>query len=169
MATQDFSRYRGILILLLLVIIVSGGIVLWIRYPRSQTIEISLSPPETFQGEIHISGAVVSPGIYPLRDTDSVDTLIRAAGGMDKGADRKGLKLYVPQTAEKQQPQKVDINRAEAWLLKALPDIGDTRAKAIIEYRNRSGGFKNTHELARVDGLGGAIYEKIKDMVTIGE
>lgn len=170
MATTRVANRRWlIIIVLLLAIIVGSSIMLWMRYPRSQAIEISLLPPYKFQGEIYISGAVSNPGFYPLRAGDSVEALIQAAGGAASGADLSNLKLYIPEIGVKQQPQKIDINRAEAWLLQALPDIGDTRAKAIIEYRKRNGPFHNTYELTRVEGIGTTTYEKIKRLVTVGD
>jgi len=66
-------------------------------------------------------------------------------------------------------PQKIDINRAEAWLLEALPGIGETKAQAIIAYRQQNGGFKHIIEITEVDGIGPAIYEEIKDLITIGD
>lgn len=68
-----------------------------------------------------------------------------------------------------EQPQKIDINRAEAWLLEALPGIGESKAQAIIDYRQQNGGFKHITEITRVEGIGPAIYEQIKDLITVGD
>jgi len=167
--TKSLNRWLLTIILILLVIIVASSVLLWMRYPRSQTIEISLSPPDKFQGEIYIGGAVTNPAFYPVKTGDTLAALIQSAGGATGNADLSKLKLYIPQTGDKQQPQKVDINRAEAWLLKALPEIGDTRAKAIMEYRNQSGAFRNINELTRVEGIGTTTYEKIKNLITVGD
>jgi comEA protein len=67
------------------------------------------------------------------------------------------------------QPQKIDINRAEAWLLEALPGIGPSKAQAIIDYRQQNGEFKHITEITRVEGIGPAIYEQIKDLITVGD
>jgi competence ComEA-like helix-hairpin-helix protein len=66
-------------------------------------------------------------------------------------------------------PQKIDINRAEAWLLEALPGIGPSKAQAIIAYRQQNGGFKHIIEITEVEGIGPAIYEEIKDLITAGD
>jgi comEA protein len=66
-------------------------------------------------------------------------------------------------------PQKIDINRAEAWLLEALPGIGPSKAQAIIAYRQQNGGFKHIIEVTEVEGIGPAIYEDIKDLITAGD
>jgi comEA protein len=67
------------------------------------------------------------------------------------------------------EPQKIDINRAEAWLLEALPGIGPSKAQAIIDYRKQNGGFSDISELLNVSGIGQDIYQKIKDLITVGE
>jgi competence ComEA-like helix-hairpin-helix protein len=66
-------------------------------------------------------------------------------------------------------PQKIDINRAEAWLLEALPGIGPSKAQAIIAYRQQNGGFSHITEITKVEGIGPAIYEEIKDLITVGD
>jgi competence protein ComEA len=63
--------------------------------------------------------------------------------------------------------QKININRAEAWLLEALPGIGPTKAKAIIEYRQKNGFFRNVDELTKVNGISAALLEQIKPLVTV--
>ena len=66
-------------------------------------------------------------------------------------------------------PQKIDINRAEAWLLEALPGIGEIKAQAIIAYRQQNGGFSHITEITKVEGIGPAIYEEIKELITVGD
>ncbi len=86
------------------------------------------------------------------------------------------VEIYLPTPTETsaavsqpEAPQKIDINRAEAWLLEALPGIGPSKAQAIIDYRQQNGGFKNISEITRVEGIGPAIYEQIKDLITVGD
>ena len=67
------------------------------------------------------------------------------------------------------QPQKIDINRAEAWLLEALPGIGPSKAQAIIDYRQQNGGFSDIFEITEVPGVGDSIYQDIKDLITVGD
>jgi competence ComEA-like helix-hairpin-helix protein len=66
-------------------------------------------------------------------------------------------------------PQKIDINCAEAWLLEALPGIGESKAQAIIDYRQQNGEFQHIIEITEVDGIGPATYEEIKDLITVGD
>lgn len=120
-------------------------------------------------GEIYISGAVANPGLYPLKQGDSVEGLVEAAGGMAAGADRGRLSLAVPTSGQTSQPQRIDLNRADAWLLEALPGIGPVTAAAIVDYRNRNGDFRMIQDLLRVPGIGDATLQRIKDYVTVGE
>jgi comEA protein len=67
------------------------------------------------------------------------------------------------------EPQKIDINRAEAWLLEALPGIGPAKAQAIIDYRQQNGGFGHIAEITEVPGIGQDIYDNIKELITVGD
>jgi competence protein ComEA len=139
------------------------------KFPRSQPIEITTQPRQEIQGEVYISGAVNNPGVYPLKPGDTLDDLMRAAGGASAAADRQRLELYAPEIDGAESPQQVDLNRAELWLLQALPGIGEVRAQAIVTYREQNGRFRHTSELTRVDGIGTATYEKIKHLITVGD
>lgn len=100
---------------------------------------------------------------------DTFGDIIRAAGGVKDGADLSQVKLAIDPPAAGDIPQKVDINRAEAWLLEALPGVGAVKAQAIIDYRQKNGPFRDINELMKVPGFGDINFEKIKDFITIGE
>ena len=161
------NKYWTLLIIFLIVIIVIGSLVTWSRYRPSQPIEISLSPSQELQGEIYIGGAVRNPGFYPLKSGDAIDDIILAAGGTITGVDFNKLKLHIPKVGEAEPAQKVNLNRAEAWLLQALPGIGEVRAQAIIDYRQQNGQFRNINELIKVEGIGTTTYERIEYLITV--
>ena len=48
-----------------------------------------------------------------------------------------------------------------------LPGIGETKAKAIIDYRNEVGSFQNIEQLKEVNGIGEATFDNIKENITI--
>ncbi len=102
--------------------------------------------------EVYIGGAVANPGFYPLRVGDSIEDLIQAAGGAINGADLSLIELYICEVGDEGQSQKIDLNRAEAWLLEALPGIGEARAQAIIAYREQIGAFHSIKELTLHEG-----------------
>lgn len=168
MATNKTGWYWLLGSIVLVVIIVIGGLVIWLRYNPSRPVEISLSALPTHQGTIYLGGAVVSPGLYPFTGGDSLEALLRAAGGTTASANLSALKLYVTPVGDAG-PQRIDINRAEVWLLEALPGIGETLAQRIIDYRQQNGPFRSTVELLKVSGMGAKTYEQLKDMVTVGD
>ena len=62
---------------------------------------------------------------------------------------------------------KVNINTASSETLQTLDGIGEAKAKAIIEYRDKNGNFKNIEDIKNVSGIGDSIYEKIKNNITV--
>ncbi len=167
MITSKFSQYWTLITIFLVAIIIISGIVLWLKYSPSQPIEISIPSAQELPGRIYIGGAVSNPGFYSLKARDTIEALIQAAGGTTDNADLGWLKLYIPQTGEEEQPQKIDLNRAEAWLLEALPGVGETRAQDIIDYRQQNGPFRHISEIIKAKGIGTATYEKIKHLITV--
>ena len=158
-----------LIIIFLIAIIVIGGVIAWSRYAPPQPIEIYIPPEPELEGEIYVGGAVNNPGLYPLKAGDNIETILQAAGGTSSHADLSLLKLYVPEAGETDSSQKIDINRADAWLLEALPGIGETRAQAIVDYRGQNGPFRNTHELTNVKGIGITTYEQIKHLIAVAD
>lgn len=169
MTASKLNRFWMLAAILLVAIIIIGGIVAGLRYRPSPPIEISIPPGQHWQGGIYLDGAVTKPGFYPFSTKDSLEALIQAAGGTTSSANLSGVKLYIPKVGEGQEPQKVDINRAEVWLLEALPGIGETLAQRIVAYRQQNGPFRDTSELTRVDGIGTTTYQRIKDLITVTE
>ena len=55
----------------------------------------------------------------------------------------------------------VNINTADAaTLARELKGVGDTKAAAIIDYRQKHGPFRNVDELALVKGIGQKFIDK---------
>jgi competence protein ComEA len=67
------------------------------------------------------------------------------------------------------QPQKVDLNRAEVWLLQALPSIGEGRAKMIVAFREKNGPLRSVDDLLKIEGFGQSLLDKIKGLATVGD
>ncbi len=61
---------------------------------------------------------------------------------------------------------KVNLNTATLAQLLTLPGIGETRAKAILAYRERHGPFHSPDEVKNVGGIGDKTYERLKGMLT---
>jgi competence protein ComEA len=164
------DRFYLFITVFLLIAAIAGGIMLAVQHSRSQPVEIVLSqtePPEQ-SGELYIGGAVANPGIYPWQEGDTIQALLLDAG-VEPDADLSHIEIYVPREGEEQSPQKIDINRAELWLLEALPGIGEVTAQAIVDYRDENGSFKRIEDLLQVKGIGEGTLAKIKDYITVSD
>lgn len=60
----------------------------------------------------------------------------------------------------------VNINTAPLQELLTLSGIGESKAKAIIEYREKTP-FTKASDIMNVSGIGESAFEKIKDYITI--
>lgn len=167
MKANRLGRFWVSITIALVALIIAGGAVALLRYSPSRAVEISMPAPLNLEGQVYIGGAVIAPGRYPFSPDDSLDTLLKAAGGTNSKANLSEIALYVPEAGQGQEPQKVDINRAEVWLLEALPEVGEILAQRIVDYRQQNGPFHNTGELMKVAGIGAATYQRIKDLITV--
>ena len=61
----------------------------------------------------------------------------------------------------------ININKASKEELMTLTGIGESKAIAIIKYREDNNGFKDISEIMNVSGIGEALYNKIKDSITV--
>lgn len=62
---------------------------------------------------------------------------------------------------------KVNLNTADEAGLMTIPGIGESRAKAIIAYREKNGKFQSIEEIMEIDGIKEKMFEKIKDSITV--
>lgn len=62
----------------------------------------------------------------------------------------------------------IDLNKASKEELMQVNGIGETKAEAIIQYREKNGAFGSVDELTEVDGIGTATLEKNRDMLRTG-
>ena len=162
------DRFCLFITVFLVIAVIVGGAMLVIKHSKSQPVEIVLSqttPPEQ-SGELYIGGAVANPGVYPLQESDTVQALLLDAG-IGPNADLSHIEIYIPQKGEANLPQKIDLNRADPWLLEALPGIGETRAQAIVDYRNEHVPFRRIEDLLQIKGIGQGTFDKIKDYITV--
>lgn len=65
------------------------------------------------------------------------------------------------------QATKININTGSLSQLMTLTGIGEVKAREIIAYRDRTGGFKKIEDLMKVSGIGAVTFAKIKDFITI--
>ena len=62
---------------------------------------------------------------------------------------------------------KVNINTADEAGLMTIPGIGESRAKAIIAYREENGKFESIEDIMKIDGIKEKMFDKIKDSITV--
>jgi len=75
------------------------------------------------------------------------------------------LMVFMPPVANA--ADLVNVNKASMEGLQTLPNIGEKRAKAIISYRKKNGGFKDKKDLLNVDGIGEKILAKISRKISV--
>ena len=145
---------------------------------------------------VYVCGAVNEPGIYTLPKESRLYEVIALAGGFSSEADpayhnlargiADGERIYILSYAETKaltmsqqvegelgenssQEQKflVNLNTATAEQLTSLPGIGEAKAANILAYRKKVGQFTDIEEIMNVSGIGEAMFEKIKDKITV--
>lgn len=132
---------------------------------------------------VHLVGAVNKPGVYQLPEGSRVYELLELGGGFTDEAEKEALnqarplldgeQIYVHRVGEAPPAYRngevslVNINRASAAELTALPGIGEVRAAQIVEHRERHGYFKAKEDIMEVGGIGQATFDNIVELITI--
>ena len=143
---------------------------------------------------VYLVGAIVLPGVYYVQPGTRLVTVVEMAGGFHEQADREAANLamelkdgqryrlpFLGDEAEDSSlsmsgnaPEgshsqgKVNINTADISLLQTLPNIGPSRAQAIVDYRTKQGTFHVIDDIKRVSGIGDSIFAQISDRITVG-
>ncbi len=64
---------------------------------------------------------------------------------------------------------RININTATQAELESLPGIGPSLAQRILDYREQNGPFKTIEDIQNVKGIGPVTFERIKDLITVGD
>jgi len=132
---------------------------------------------------VDIEGAVEHPGVYTFPAGSRVEDAIVAAGGLESDADEElfaktmnramklvdGGKLYIPilsassLIAPSSHSSLISINFGSESELDTLPGIGPVTAKKIIDNRP----YQTLDELVAKKAVGAALFEKIKDQLSL--
>ncbi len=129
---------------------------------------------------VYICGAVINPGVYQVSAGERIATVLELAGGFSYTADRSavnlaekvsdGLMVTIPEISEEtgtESDGRINLNTADATLLMTLPGIGEAKAKLIIDYRERNGGFSSIEEVMQIDGIKDGTFQQIKDYIKV--
>lgn len=96
----------------------------------------------------------------------TIDTSI-CAGSNIIISDKDDSTIIEGNTTNQENSNKVSLNKASKDELMTLYGVGESKALAIIEYRDNNGGFKALEDIMNVSGIGEALYNKIKDYITL--
>lgn len=137
---------------------------------------------------VYVCGAVNNPGVYYLSPDSLKADALHMAGGLttDAALDyvnlaeivNAGEKIYFPYADEivdgvnisqsdndQGNSGKININTATKDELMTLPGIGDSKADAIIRYRDEYGPFQNIEDITNITGIKEGVYNNIKDHI----
>lgn len=62
---------------------------------------------------------------------------------------------------------KVNINTAGLEELMTLKGVGESRARAIMEYREQHGAFETPEDIMNISGIKEGVFSKIKDQIAV--
>lgn len=153
------------------------------------------SPTEESLCYVYICGAVVSPGVYALKNESRIYEVIAKAGGLreDAGASSinqaevisDGQMITVPTVEEAKELEntaladdkaeigntggigKVNLNTAGMEQLMTIPGVGESKAKSIISYREEKGRFDKIEDIMNITGIKEGMFSKMKDDITV--
>jgi competence protein ComEA len=79
------------------------------------------------------------------------------------------LTLAIAVFAAKNPPaHPIDLNLASAKELEELPGVGPTTAKAIIQFRTKTGRFQRVEDLLAIRGISESKLAKMRPYITVG-
>ena len=111
---------------------------------------------------VHVGGAVVEPGVRELAEGARVQDAVLEPGAAVDGGDAGSRAAASPTGG------KIDLNRATAAELDALPGVGPSTAEKIVADREANGPFRTVEDLKRVSGIGDKKFADLADLVCVG-
>ena len=158
-----------------------------------ETIQTVDQSEEICQIYVYVCGAVNQPGVYQAEEGSRLFELIEMAGGFTPEAaqsslnlarsvtDGEQIRVYTEEeieqgmtvVSENEAVQSgtgsglVNINTASISELTGVSGIGESRAQAIIAYREKNGAFGSIEDIKKVDGIKDGLFSKIKDYITV--
>lgn len=129
---------------------------------------------------VHISGAVLRPGLVTIPSSARIADAVAAAGGAEPGADLGGLNLAAPvrdgdqvvvplfgeaPLTNSDSGGGIDLNHSSATELEALPGVGPVLAARIVAFRESNGPFNAVEDLLDVGGIGEAKLGAMRDAI----
>lgn len=145
--------------------------------------EVATEPVEVC---VYVCGAVKCPGVVTLPEGSRYNDALEAVGGFAEDAAKEavnlaktisdGEQIFFPTKEEAQDRLKsvqseqsglVNINTAAVSKLCELPGIGESKAQAIVAYREQNGAFGKAEDIMNVPGIKESAYNQLKDLITV--
>ena len=170
-----------------------SGIVLETEETLSSISSMTEISAASRQIKIYICGEVVNPGIYEVEQGTILNDVVLLAGGFTEDAALDHLDLvyvfndnmsvYIPSeetlsegdsvilrnvsaSGGTEEQTLVNINTATKEELITLPGVGESTARAIIDYR-QDHLFERPEDLMNVSGIGEAKYARLRDHIRV--
>lgn len=144
---------------------------------------------------VDVKGEVEAPGVYSLPQRSRVKDALEVAGGPTEDAHldninlaamlADGMAVVIPSVHDSTKgvggwsgmansawnssssSGKININTATLDELMQLPGVGESKASAILQYRQQHGSFRSLEELGEVKGIGPKLIEQLKPFAVL--
>lgn len=107
-----------------------------------------------------------TPGVYKESETTAIQNSslteaatnsAKSATGASKSSDNSATAVSYP----------INLNSATVEELTSIDGLGESRASAIIEYRDYLGGYTSVEQIKEISGIGDATYAKLAPYLTV--
>ncbi|MCL6611506.1 MAG: helix-hairpin-helix domain-containing protein [Peptococcaceae bacterium] len=110
---------------------------------------------------------IVVPVKQEMAQAGSTPAQAGYAPSQGSTAPSRGDPASVPKEESHKVPARVNINRAGAKELEALPGLGPALSQRVVNYRESRGLFVSEEDIKNVPGIGEKLYDQIKDYITV--
>lgn len=107
-----------------------------------------------------------TPGVYKEPETTAtqISSLTETAANSAKSASSASKSSDNSATAVS---YPINLNTATVEELVSIDGLGESRASAIIEYRDYLGGYTSVEQIKEISGIGDATYAKLAPYLTV--
>lgn len=107
-----------------------------------------------------------TPGVYKESETTAIQisssteaaaNSVKSASSASKSSDNSATVVSYP----------INLNTATVEELVSIDGLGESRASAIIEYRDYLGGYTSVEQIKEISGIGDATYAKLAPYLTV--
>ena len=112
-------------------------------------------------------GWVRQPSVHPHQVSTQGEVTQFVTRPTHHEPDQGGATQASVKVAHLQAPALLDLNRATADELEALPGIGAVLAQRVIVFRESAGRFRTVEDLRGVKGIGAKKFERLKPLVMV--